>query len=688
MVMAFGAFSAVAAPAGAVAPSIADVVRKDIGPEIRAHQPNPAELKMAASGMPGSYASADVYQVGAKAEYFVSTYGTSTFMEFEKRGEGANVEIWVATDLSFPAGDPRNVPSKTTIYDWQVEFLINEYETVILPTESDYFGVADVHTGANEIITNVTEGEEPAFQDDSGRLMIMVFNMVDESFYDSTYPNYIVGYYSPSIEYYYDRNVIHLDSYDWMNRLGSNVSRPFVYDSTVAHEYQHLLHDDLDADEVSFINEGCSMYAEMLCGYGEPWDYIAQFLYTPDNSLTEWGDQGDINIIADYGAAAMFMIYMSDHFGGPEFVSALAANTDNGEAGVTSTLAEFGIPMTFDDVFHDWTLANLIHSNDFGDGKYNYVSIDLNNPLAGDLMVHKIKPGMGFVTASYAFQWTYSLDGYNTLTYLLGPYATDYMKIQGLRVGEMPRLNFKFDGNDLFEPGWKLVAAPAVPGMAGNAWYSGLGDQKDISFVSKEPITVVLGDDGNATLSFDTWYAIEEQWDFGFVQVSTDGGATWTSLANEYTRSDIVADGYPAIIPNMPGFTGSGQGHMVFDLSAYADQQVLIAFRYMTDWSTTEQGWYVDNVALNGVVVDDGDTVRSFESMQPPMDVNFTVTIYAPAYANDEVSLPYKMVRMSLDGATETGLRSMADFAAYKDIYILVSDNAGPTNYKFGLLKA
>jgi len=291
------------------------------------------------------------------------------------------------------------------------------------------------------------------------------------------------------------------------------------------------------------------------------------------------------------------------------------------------------------------------------------------------------------VTASYAFQWTYSLDGYNTLTYLLGPYATDYMKIQGLRAGELPKLNFKFDGNDMYEPGWKLTAAPAVPGLSGNAWYSGLGDQKDVSIVSKAPITVALGDDGKATLSFDTWYAIEEQWDFGFVQVSTDGGLTWTSLANEFTRSDIVADGYPAIKPNMPGFTGNGQGKMVFDLSAYVGQQVLIAFRYMTDWSTTLQGWYVDNIALNGVVVDNGDGIRSFESMQPPLWVDFTVTIYAPAYTNDEVSLPYKMVNVNINDADETALQSLAGFAGYKDIYIIVSDDAGPTNYKFGLMK-
>jgi immune inhibitor A len=686
MLMVVGALTALAAPGAAEVagtPSIADVVRMDVGPEIRALQPNMAEVMAAASDVSGRSGSADVYEVGAVESYYVDGYGLDDFIEFEKRGEGSLVEVWIATDLSFPAGDPRNDdPDKITIYDWQVDYLINEYETVIYPIESQYFGTPDLHDGSNSLF----EGEGlPFFSDADGKLMIMVFNMVDNSYFDSTYPSYVVGYYSPSIETYYDRNVIHLDSYDWTNRLGADVARPFVYESTVAHEYQHLLHDDLDADEVSFINEGCSMYAEMLCGYGEPWGYIEQFLYTPDNSLTEWGDQGDINIIADYGAAAMFTIYLNDHFGGAEFISALAANQANGEEGVTATLAAAGYAdWDFKRVFDAWKMANLIHSDDFGDGWYNYVSIDLNDPRAGDLTTLKIKPGMGFVTQSYAFQYTWTQDGYNTGTYLLGPYGTDYLKIQGQRVGQLPKLNFKFDGNDYFDPGWKLTAGPAVPGFSGNVWYSGASDLRDVAIIG----TVDLSGMDEATLTFDTYYAIEEQWDFGFVQVSTDGGSTWTSLANAYTRSDIVPDGHPDIAANLPGFTGFGSGNMAFDLSGYVGGEVMIAFRYMTDWGYTEQGWFVDNIAINGEIVDNGDDIRSFVSMQPPQEVDFSVILYAPAYSNDEISLPYKMETLNLADDTETVTKNLAGYSGYKEIYIIISPDSGPTNYKFGLLKA
>lgn len=684
LLMVMGAFTAIAASAAATAnnsPSIADVVKEDIGVQVREQQPSMTEVLAASAGTSIRTGSADVYDVGETEFYYVNGYGTSGFIEFEKRGEGSLVEVWVATDLSFPAGDPRNdIESKITIYDWQIDYLIAEYENVIYPIESAYFGTPTFHDGSNSLFE---DWEYPFFEDEDGKLMMMVWNMVDDSYYDPTYPSYVVGYYSPSIETYYDRNVIHIDSYDWLNRLGADVARPFVYESTVAHEYQHLLHDDLDNDEVSFINEGCSMYAEMLCGYGEPWGYIEQFLFTPDNSLTEWGDQGDINIIADYGAAAMFAIYLNDHFGGADFISALAANQDNGEMGVTSTLAAAGFTdWDFDKVYEAWTLANLIHSDDFGDGWYNYSSIDLNDPQAGELTVHKIKPGMGFVTQSYAFQYTYTQDGYNTGTYLLGPYGTDYLKIQGVRVGELSKLTFKFDGNDNYEPGWKLTASPI--GTGGNAWYSGASDLRDVQIVGALDLTGMT----EATLSFDTYYFIEEQWDFGFVQVSTDGGATWTSLSNEYTRSDIVLEGHPDIMANLPGLTGQYSGNMAFDLSAYVGGEIMVAFRYMTDWGYTDPGWYVDNIALNGVIIDNGDDVRSFESMQPPVEVDFSVIIYAPEYYNEEFSLPYKMMKLNLDDAAETVEQSLAGFSGYKEIFIIVSSDAGPTNYRFGLLKA
>lgn len=142
-------------------------------------------------------------------------------------------------------------------------------------------------------------------------------------------------------------------------------------------------------------------------------------------------------------------------------------------------------------------------------------------------------------------------------------------------------------------------------------WFGGKADEIDTNLVR----TVDLTGKTSASLSFATWYDIEEQWDFGFVQVSTDGGATWTSLPIDGTRSDIVAEGYPSMFANMPGFTGNSGGWVLktHDISAYAGQVIQLQFRYMTDWGTSLAGFYVDDIGVTAdgspVFFDDVETL-------------------------------------------------------------------------------
>ena len=79
------------------------------------------------------------------------------------------------------------------------------------------------------------------------------------------------------------------------------------------------------------------------------------------------------------------------------------------------------------------------------------------------------------------------------------------------------------------------------------------GDEADNALIFEADLSGV----NSATLKFDNFLDIEEQWDFGVVQVSTDGGETWKSLENENTRNDVVDEGYPKIKDNVPGFTGA-----------------------------------------------------------------------------------------------------------------------------------
>lgn len=142
----------------------------------------------------------------------------------------------------------------------------------------------------------------------------------------------------------------------------------------------------------------------------------------------------------------------------------------------------------------------------------------------------------------------------------------------------------------------KKVTMVNTPATGEFEYHGGKGDEVDHKMVS----TVDLTGAASATLDFDAWYNIEEDWDFAMVQVSTDGGTTWNSLSSPNTSSSLVEGGYPAISENLPGYTGSSNGwiHETIDISKYAGQKIQLQFRSMSDWGANLEGFYVDNISV------------------------------------------------------------------------------------------
>ena len=122
-------------------------------------------------------------------------------------------------------------------------------------------------------------------------------------------------------------------------------------------------------------------------------------------------------------------------------------------------------------------------------------------------------------------------------------------------------------------------------------------------------------------------YSIEQDWDFGFVEVSTDGGATWTeqkvygSTGTEVSTKDTYADphgnlkGFGAKKYGLTGTTDGWQHHYV-KLTPYAGKQVQVRLRYATDAGFQDRGWFVDDLALtNGattVWMDDAEATNGW----------------------------------------------------------------------------
>jgi hypothetical protein len=511
------------------------------------------------------------------------------WQEFTLKAIGGNCEIWVANDLSYPAGDPR---PEDVVTDEQVEYLFYEFNDNIYPSNTTYFGFTNDRDGTGGSFASW--GYDWYETDNPQRVMILVYNIIDESYYDPEYPFYVAGYFWPAMnDDDADRNIIHIDSWDWANRIGSDVSRPYMYEGTIAHEYEHAIHYDHDPDEASWVDEGMADLSGFFAGYGHSSDHLAYYMVYHRTPLTNWGGG-----LEDYGESYLFQLYLNENFGGPTFIKALVDEPLNGIAGIENQLAAFSYGTSFDEIYRDWTLANYLDDvNLTGDSgaKLGYNSLEI--PSAD--------------TWGYSIQWSiknyYGSDnqgnlpiprywgGYKsgTVQYPIGslaPYAPMYLTYQGIQ----PQLisNFRGDNSSGIQP------------YAGD--YELYGGRAALLFNSCTLASpVALG--ANAVLAFRTWYEIEDLWDFGFVQISTDDGVTWTSLENSDTTSDYDPSAHPDVKANVPGFTGSSEGWVqeTFDLSAYEGESILVRFLYVTDWATELTGFYVDEITIT----DDSETL-------------------------------------------------------------------------------
>jgi hypothetical protein len=642
----------------------------DIGPELRNR--DVTYFKPTNMGIPRSSAiNGEYYIEGQTLEWYIldpeADEGYTTDL-FELRAIGSIAEVWVQVDMSYPTNDPRDTP---VINDTQALEALSEFEDNIYGKICSYFGIPDFHDGMEAELGDL-------YVEEFGRTVILVSNIRDENYYDDKYPYITVGFYWGVFEQAFDRNIISIDSYRWDLYID-------IFMATVAHEFQHLVHDDYLPDDDLFMNEGCSMYAEPLCGFDLAYGDIEAYLATPDNSLTEWEDQGGINTLADYGQALLWTIYLSDRFG-ENFLSYFFQNTVGGIEGINEALAHFTEDTTFDNVFHDWRLANLLHTDTIGGGKYNYASIDWSQIDPDITRIYTVR--RAFFDNKYGtdFGETSSYLNDKTGVYKLGSYGSDYIKLANIRDRFNPQ--FLFDGDDIAEYRvWNLVDQD---GDGDREWYSTVaGAQKDLLLSAEVDLTPY---GANPILSFDTYYDIEESWDFGFVQVSTDNGQTWISLENEYTTYIIDEGGYPAINESLPGLSGSSGGwiSMEFDLSSYAEQTIMLGFRYMTDWATEELGWYIDNIAIGTEIIENGDNINLFVGPDPE-ETDFIVTLIG-VNVIDGVETFTDELTLELDDASEETLEtiSLNDFVYTSGGYVLlvVSTTKGLADYNFSVQRA
>lgn len=120
--------------------------------------------------------------------------------------------------------------------------------------------------------------------------------------------------------------------------------------------------------------------------------------------------------------------------------------------------------------------------------------------------------------------------------------------------------------------------------------YSGAANNSTALATQSEPYVVLPGDTMRFFINFD----IEDGWDYGYVEISTDGGLIYTTIpgtitTNSNPRGNNIGNGITG--------TSTGWTFASFDLGSFVGQEVVIRFAYRTDQAVLNVGMYIDNIS-------------------------------------------------------------------------------------------
>jgi len=331
----------------------------------------------------------------------------------------------------------------------------------------------------------------------------------------------------------------------------------------LAHEFQHMIHWNRDRNEETWLNEGASELAAFINGY----DDASNGVYTrnPDMQLNDWPTESG-KTGPHYRAAFLFLNYFLSRFGEDAF-QALIANPENGLDSIDQTLAQFQIrdPMPnqsvqAEDFFLDWVIANYLQDRTVGDGRYVYS----NN-------VKIVKPHPADIINKCPTQ---------LLTRDVHQFGVDYI-----------RITCPGDYNLHFSGSVQVNLIPVDPYSGMYAFWSNKGDESDMTLTRDFDFTNYTGP---LTLSYWSWYDLEKDYDYLYLEASLDV-ENWQILTTPSgTAEDPSGNSY--------GWAYNGKsGNWLqekIDLSQFAGEQVKIRFQYITDAAVNGEGFLLDDVQI------------------------------------------------------------------------------------------
>ncbi|MGB7818619.1 MAG: hypothetical protein WBL35_07755 [Ornithinibacter sp.] len=566
--------------------------------------------------------------------------------------DGTPVYIYVPSGTPLDGAAPDGVASMDPQKDWNTadgftpcaEDTADDYE--ITQKQIDYLG-AEL---ANQIVAVDEEhfgpiGLADPSDPDSKSLVTIVYNLHDDSMYDCAVTSYTAGYFAPDFIDSAGMNVMAIDAFDWVNRVGDGSqawddgddsnNRFELYEGVFAHELEHLVMNYSDSGELSWVDEGLADFAIFLNGYDVGGSHLTYHqVFHHETSLTRWGGG-----LENYGASYTFFQYLweqaggngdgtfepdleYDAAGGDLLIKKIFAEQADGMEGVQNAIDDFNDETGADlrsvkALYQDWAVAVYLDDEDsdlwdikavdFGDPKSTSWTIDLaNEDFWDDRGVYK--------GALPDAKWNRLK---NRVDQTALPFGLSYERFRN----PGPQFSFEFSGDPVTQ---------VAPHSGDTHWYAGYASQSNH----------ILGVDVTGspdTLDFWSWSFIEEGWDYGFVEANVGGDWVTVPLVNDSGTTVTTDDDPHGGNTEGNGLTGTSGGEYFVDDPEYVhltaqlpEGTTDVRFRYSTDAAYLDTGWFVDDVMLDGEsasVAPEGDGWFETDGVQ---DNDWAVQLVAP----------------------------------------------------------
>jgi len=454
------------------------------------------------------------------------------------------------------------------------------------------------------------------------------------------------GYYSSADEY--PRQINRFSNQNELFYINLDNAQPGTdyYDGILAHEFQHMIHWNVDRDETTWVNEGLSELASQLNGLTTG-NSIRLYQRTPDTQLNAWADEPR-QAAAHYGASHLFFSYILGQWG-ETAIQQIVARQENGFTSIQQALASQQV--TTAGLFADWVVANLLDRATPGDGRFDYPDMVVDPPRIDT--EHQHYPVLRDSTVNQ--------------------FAADYIEFSPEKQGT---LHITFHGQRQV----KLIPNNAHSGQY--QWWANRGDQANMTLTRSFDLRNI----SKATLDTWLWYNIEEDYDYAYIEVSTDGGTTWDILQGPHTTDknpNASSFGWAYTGKSQTNPSRNGQAdkaldatwiHEVLDLSPYAGQEIQLRFEYITDDAINWPGFAVDDVRIpelnyfNDFEQDDGGwSPAGFVRIDNRLPQSYVVqAVVETKNANN-----WRVERMALDAAQQ-GEIDVPAFGSDVDRVILV----------------